>query len=192
MRIITIKHISNMEAEKTYQNKVPRTIQQKRGGDGALEFVDNRFVLQLNHMCSVIQRGKNRHNKKREQVKLNRKRTASILNRGVDSITRRVASGFGISAISGQTNDPIVSDRTNIMWQHMLDRHKVTQKETWDIRNCAESHLWLKLVDRNILPKNVPIVVGQYNSKEKIRGDRPCQNCRQWVYKEFRSVTGHM
>lgn len=42
MRIITIKHIPNMEAEKTYQNKVPRTIQQKRGGEGALEFVDNR------------------------------------------------------------------------------------------------------------------------------------------------------
>lgn len=31
-----------MKAEKTYQNKVPRTIQQKRGGDGALEFADNR------------------------------------------------------------------------------------------------------------------------------------------------------
>ena len=31
-----------MEAEKTYQNKVPRTIQQKRGGEGALEFADNR------------------------------------------------------------------------------------------------------------------------------------------------------
>lgn len=33
-----------MEAEKTYQNKVPRTIQQKRGGEGALEFADNRSI----------------------------------------------------------------------------------------------------------------------------------------------------
>ena len=31
-----------MEAEKTYQNKVARTIQQKRSGEGALEFADNR------------------------------------------------------------------------------------------------------------------------------------------------------
>lgn len=31
-----------MEAEKAYQNKVARTIQQKRNGEGALEFADNR------------------------------------------------------------------------------------------------------------------------------------------------------
>lgn len=31
-----------MEAEKTYQNKVARTIQQKRNGEGALELLDNR------------------------------------------------------------------------------------------------------------------------------------------------------
>lgn len=36
-----------MEAEKTYQNKVSRTIQQKRGGEGALEFVDNRSIRML-------------------------------------------------------------------------------------------------------------------------------------------------
>ncbi|MBO8479144.1 MAG: hypothetical protein IAB80_09715 [Bacteroidetes bacterium] len=182
-----------MEAEKTYQNKVPRTIQQKRGGEGALEFADNRFDLQLNHLiCSVIQREKNRHNKKKESLKLSRKRTSAILNRGVDSMTRRVASGAGVSAISGQANDPIVSERTNTMWQNMLREHNVTQQETWDIRNCAEAHLWLKLVDRNILPRNVSIVVGQYNSKGKVRGDRPCRNCQQWVHKEFRSITGHI
>lgn len=31
-----------MEAEKAYQNKVARTIQQKRNGEGALQFADNR------------------------------------------------------------------------------------------------------------------------------------------------------
>lgn len=31
-----------MEAEKTYQNKVARTIQQKRNGEGTLEFADHR------------------------------------------------------------------------------------------------------------------------------------------------------
>ena len=31
-----------MEAEKVYQEKANRTIQQKRGGEGALEMVDNR------------------------------------------------------------------------------------------------------------------------------------------------------
>ena len=53
-----------MEAEKTYQNKVPRTIQQKRGGEGALEFVDNRQggILQpkvgivKNSKCVLIQK----------------------------------------------------------------------------------------------------------------------------------------
>jgi len=31
-----------MEAEKTYQSKLPRTIQQKRSGEGTLEFADHR------------------------------------------------------------------------------------------------------------------------------------------------------
>mgnify|MGYP002428462817 CR=1 FL=1 len=56
MRIITIKYIPNMEAEKTYQNKVPRTIQQKRGGDGALEFVDNRQGGILQVVAEPVQR----------------------------------------------------------------------------------------------------------------------------------------
>ena len=45
-----------MEAEKTYQNKVPRTIQQKRGGDGALEFVDNRQGGILQAVAEPVQR----------------------------------------------------------------------------------------------------------------------------------------
>jgi hypothetical protein len=31
-----------METERSYQQKTPRTIQQKRSGDGAMEFTDNR------------------------------------------------------------------------------------------------------------------------------------------------------
>ena len=179
-----------MEAEKTYRNKVARIIQQKRNGEGALEFADNREMKKKRPI--VIQERKNRHNRTREQIKLNRKRTATMLERGVDTMTRRVASGAGISAISGQMNNPIVSERTNIMWQNMINRNNVVQVETWDIRNCAESHLWLKLIDKNIQPKHVPVVVGQYSSKGKVRGDRPCRNCRQWVYNEFKSVTGHI
>lgn len=45
-----------MEAEKTYQHKVPRTIQQKRGGDGALEFVDNRQGGILQAVAESVQR----------------------------------------------------------------------------------------------------------------------------------------
>lgn len=45
-----------MEAEKTYQNKVPRTIQQKRGGEGALEFVDNRQGGILQAAAEPVQR----------------------------------------------------------------------------------------------------------------------------------------
>lgn len=36
-----------MEAEKVYQEKVARTIQQKQDGGGALQFVDNRMVNTL-------------------------------------------------------------------------------------------------------------------------------------------------
>lgn len=36
-----------MEAEKTYLSKVPRTIQQKRNAEGALEFVDNRPIYNV-------------------------------------------------------------------------------------------------------------------------------------------------
>ena len=45
-----------MEAEKTYQNKVPRTIQQKRGGEGALEFADNRQGGILQAVAEPVQR----------------------------------------------------------------------------------------------------------------------------------------
>ena len=44
-----------MEAEKAYQNKMPRTIQQKRGG-GALEFVDNRQGGILQAVAEPVQR----------------------------------------------------------------------------------------------------------------------------------------
>ena len=46
-----------MEAEKTYQNKVPRTIQQKRGGEGALEFLDNRQTKQCIQLFTMNSNG---------------------------------------------------------------------------------------------------------------------------------------
>lgn len=45
-----------MEAEKTYQNKVARTIQQKRNGEGALEFADNRPAGILQVVAEPVQR----------------------------------------------------------------------------------------------------------------------------------------
>lgn len=45
-----------MEAEKTYQNKVARTIQQKRNGEGALEFADNRPAGILQAVAEPVQR----------------------------------------------------------------------------------------------------------------------------------------
>ena len=46
-----------MEAERTYQDKVARTIiQQKRNGDGALEFADNRRNGTLQAVAAPIQR----------------------------------------------------------------------------------------------------------------------------------------
>lgn len=44
-----------MEAEKTYQNKVARTIQQKRNGEGALEMADNRPIGMLQAMAEPLQ-----------------------------------------------------------------------------------------------------------------------------------------
>ena len=45
-----------MEAEKTYQNKVARTIQQKRNGEGALEFADNRPAGIFQAVAEPVQR----------------------------------------------------------------------------------------------------------------------------------------
>lgn len=45
-----------MEAEKTYQNKVARIIQQKRNGEGALEFADNRQNGILQAVSKPVQR----------------------------------------------------------------------------------------------------------------------------------------
>nr|WP_294476578.1 DUF4157 domain-containing protein [uncultured Bacteroides sp.] len=45
-----------MEAEKTYQNKVARIIQQKRNSEGALEFADNRHNGILQAVAEPIQR----------------------------------------------------------------------------------------------------------------------------------------
>lgn len=45
-----------METERTYQNKVARTIQQKRNGEGALEFADNRPHGILQAVAEPVQR----------------------------------------------------------------------------------------------------------------------------------------
>lgn len=45
-----------MEAEKTYQNKVARIIQQKRNSEGALEFADNRHNGILQAVAEPVQR----------------------------------------------------------------------------------------------------------------------------------------
>lgn len=45
-----------METEKVYQDKVARTIQQKRNGGGALEFADNRPAGILQAMAETVQR----------------------------------------------------------------------------------------------------------------------------------------
>ncbi|WP_280188861.1 DUF4157 domain-containing protein [Bacteroides fragilis] len=45
-----------MEAEKTYQNKVARIIQQKRSGEGVLEFADNRQNGILQAVAEPVQR----------------------------------------------------------------------------------------------------------------------------------------
>lgn len=44
-----------MEAEKTYQNKVARTIQQRQSGDGTFEFADNRSGGILQTVAEPIQ-----------------------------------------------------------------------------------------------------------------------------------------
>lgn len=47
---------TNMEAEKTYQNKVARTIQQRRSGESVLEFTDNRPGGILQTVAETVQR----------------------------------------------------------------------------------------------------------------------------------------
>lgn len=56
MNNITIKKYIIMETERTYQNKVARTIQQKRSGEGTLEFADNRPHGILQAVAEPVQR----------------------------------------------------------------------------------------------------------------------------------------
>lgn len=55
-RVINSLIYTNMEAEKTYQNKVARTIQQRRNGESALEFADNRPGGILQAVAEPVQR----------------------------------------------------------------------------------------------------------------------------------------
>ena len=48
--------VDKMKTEKTYQNKVARTIQQKRSGEGALELADNRPAGIFQAVAEPVQR----------------------------------------------------------------------------------------------------------------------------------------
>jgi len=78
------------------------------------------------------------------------------------------------------------------------------KREGWEVDNCAESHLWMTLFalhrsyaiekqaprHRHHHPKLLHIAVCELDRKNRGKQDSPCQNCRQWVRKEFLTVNG--
>jgi hypothetical protein len=134
----------------------------------------------------IVQRKSDKQDKKKAKIIL--QSGFDGFNLGNDIATRRVAVGNGYKARSGSGQEAY-SPVTNSAWNSMVEKYHVRRIENRDIDNCAEAHLWRTLKDNNVKPDRVDVLVGQYDKKGKIKGDKPCRNCSQWVHKEFKSVS---
>ncbi|MFH8383594.1 hypothetical protein ACH4E7_22045 [Kitasatospora sp. NPDC018058] len=62
----------------------------------------------------------------------------------------------------------------------------IEQLEGWPPHNCAEAHLYMKMVGKGLNPKYYRLAT--YDVDERIAP--PCKNCAQWVGKAFGAVVG--
>jgi len=94
-----------------------------------------------------------------------------------------------ITAISGSWYQPGVSQSTLNAFEAMLEKHGVKKLTKHDPINCAEAHLWLRLVDMAYAPGNLDVYVAKKQiGKPRAKRDSPCPNCQQWARQEFRSL----
>lgn len=85
-----------MEAEKTYQEKTARTIQSKKDGDGALQFVDNRPMKQTLQLADDEEEEDTIQEKSKAPVQMSQNRTGmpDHLKTGIESL-----SGFSMDDV---------------------------------------------------------------------------------------------
>lgn len=127
--------------------------------------------------------------------------------------TRRLAYADGIIAISGGSGLKLMSKYYHIdpaamglfeRFEAMLAGYGFRNALQRPPHVCAEAHLWLTLVGRHCRhvqekqaprhrhahPRHLNIWVYEIDRKKRPKEDSPCENCRQWVRKEFRTVNG--
>ncbi|MFG2846174.1 hypothetical protein ACGF12_23830 [Kitasatospora sp. NPDC048296] len=62
----------------------------------------------------------------------------------------------------------------------------IERQEGWPPHNCAEAHLYMKMVTKGLNPKFYLLRTVDVNE----RVAPPCKNCAQWVEKAFGAVVG--
>lgn len=62
----------------------------------------------------------------------------------------------------------------------------IEQREGWPPHNCAESHLYAKMMMHKVNPRQYQLAT--YDIDGKVAS--PCKNCAQWVSRTFHSVVG--
>ncbi|MCH2201426.1 MAG: hypothetical protein MK102_05630 [Fuerstiella sp.] len=94
-----------------------------------------------------------------------------------------------ITAVSGSYYEPSVTQETMDAFHAMLKKHNVQKLTNHDPINCAEAHLWLRLVDMSQLPRHLDVYVAKKQTgKPRAKRDSPCRNCQQWARQEFHSL----
>ncbi len=106
---------------------------------------------------------------------------------------------FGISG-GGAAYEKKLRKETREAFYAMLTKHGVEKREVHIPINCAEAHLWIKLVEMGQSPRKLDVYVAKKQRAKKRAGtkkrrgkprakkDSPCKNCQQWVREEFRSI----
>lgn len=120
---------------------------------------------------------------------------------GVMAISGRDGAAFAREHYGVDLTDAELLERFNAMllsygYQQALPR-------TADV--CAEGRLWMTLAalhthnygqpgdqprHRHAHPRHLAVWVYEIDRKHGLKEDSPCENCRQWVRREFASVNG--
>jgi hypothetical protein len=63
---------------------------------------------------------------------------------------------------------------------------RIEQRERWSADNCAEPHLYMKLLANHVNPADYQLETRDTSGNVA----PPCDNCAQWVNEAFHSVVG--
>ncbi|MGW3043497.1 hypothetical protein ACWC9T_26400 [Kitasatospora sp. NPDC001159] len=99
---------------------------------------------------------------------------------GYESFSRGQRGTHEAKELSGERQQTAVGEGWRPPWAD------IEQLEGWPPHNCAEAHLYMKMVGKGLNPKHYRLTT--YDVNERIAP--PCKNCAQWVGKSFGAVVG--